>query len=287
MDFILTKPKRLALKGSYRDVIPFHKDLAQLDLISKVWQGEHIEIDLGDVKHFGIHLAAPFRAWIEGLKSTENSIAVTWPREQNVLHCLENIGLCHALDPSYMLRSCPTVAITHRTFTKNEKDAFYSWLDNDVLNGYHLSHLNLSTRQRIIGRLCDMYGNYLEHSDTQLPLVGCGQYYPSRQRLSLSISDWGVGFADKIISSVAEASTVELALRWAMARGNSTKPGDNNSGLGYYELERFCRNQQGWFHLVSDGGVLSTMGQPQDAYRFVATGHHPGATLHLTISTTN
>jgi hypothetical protein len=274
----------LSVKGELKDVSAFHSKLSGLYSSTKDCIGSSIYLDIAQVSHFGVHLVAPFRAWIEGLKSQQNTIHITWPHSSEVCTSLERIGLYKDLGGTGNSSQHPTT-ISQSLFYHADGEAFYRWLTHEVLGNELTAHLNKALKDRTIGKLVDVFANYRQHSQTTLPFVASGQFYPKKKKLSLSLSDWGCGFLGKISTQVSSIHTPEQALRWAMVRGHSTMPPGEESGLGLHQLEGFCRNYDGWFKLVSDGGILSTHGNTMGNYGFAQTGHHPGTTIHLTIST--
>ena len=118
--------------------------------------------------------------------------------------------------------------------------------------------LNISTplQNAIAGKVSEIYGNAFEHSDSQIGVFSCGQYYPAKNRLDLSVVDFGVGIAEKVRTLTEnENFSSEEALSWALAYGNSTVRGISR-GLGLNLLQEFIQCNEGTLRIFSNDGYV-------------------------------
>jgi hypothetical protein len=72
--------------------------------------------------------------------------------------------------------------------------------------------------------LYEIYVNALEHSETQLGIFSCGQFFPTAQRLDFTVADLGIGIRERIRRDLQKLMDPQDAIGWAMA-GNTTRRG--------------------------------------------------------------
>ena len=62
--------------------------------------------------------------------------------------------------------------------------------------------INVSSplRDAIVGRVWEIYENAFEHSNSPIGLFSCGQHFPNKRRLQLTVVDFGVGIPANVRS---------------------------------------------------------------------------------------
>jgi signal transduction histidine kinase len=100
--------------------------------------------------------------------------------------------------------------------------------------------------------LFEVYGNAVDHAETQLGIFACGQYYPRNQRLDFSIADLGIGIQERILKDLGVRMTPVQAINWAM-EGNTTRRG-RPGGLGLQLIREFLQLNGGRIVVVSASG---------------------------------
>jgi len=114
--------------------------------------------------------------------------------------------------------------------------------------------LNVSTQLRdtILGKVSEIYGNAFEHSDSKIGVFSCGQHYPKKNCLELSVIDFGIGIPTKVRSLPTNSHfSSEDALEWALEYGTSTVI-DVCRGLGLNFLKEFVNCNQGTLRIFSN-----------------------------------
>ncbi|MFH0822827.1 MAG: ATP-binding protein, partial [Pseudomonadota bacterium] len=122
-------------------------------------------------------------------------------------------------------------------------------------------HISDRLRDAIAGRMWEIYNNAFEHSGTSIGVFSCGQHFPSKDELVLSVVDFGRGIPGKVRSFLREHADEERVsrltgascLKWAFQAGNTTKVGEPG-GSGLDLLKEFVRVNQGKLEVYSNEG---------------------------------
>lgn len=125
-----------------------------------------------------------------------------------------------------------------------------NWLGKGWLN------ISPSCRDWIIAKVLEIYLNAFEHSQSELGVFSCGQHYPKRGRLKLTIFDLGVGIPHNVRTFQNRPDLPgETAIQWAFQKGTSTHPLANMTrGLGLDLLREFVSLNQGKIQIYSHDG---------------------------------
>ncbi len=114
-------------------------------------------------------------------------------------------------------------------------------------------------RDAIVGRVCEAYSNVFEHARSEIGLFSCGQYFPTRSELKLTMVDFGVGIPSNVRLHFLNTQNLALhqlqthaCMKWAFQEGTSTKPGGR--GLGLDLLASFVRLNDGRMEIFSHEG---------------------------------
>jgi signal transduction histidine kinase len=134
--------------------------------------------------------------------------------------------------------------------------------DNESFQDYIVRHFKPKKRglplmtdallRKFRESLFEVYGNAVDHSETQLGIFACGQYYPHNHRLDFSIADLGIGIRGRILKDLGTEMTSSQAIRWAM-EGNTTRKG-RPGGLGLKLIQEFIQLNGGRIIAVSGSG---------------------------------
>ncbi len=120
-------------------------------------------------------------------------------------------------------------------------------------------------RNSIVGRVWEIYENAFTHSRTVGGVFTCGQHYPRKQQLALTVAEFGIGIAksvqdyyktqfETIVGSWEPAYQLqdEEALEVAFQRGFSTRPQGEAAGMGLDLLKEFVRLNGGTLQVFSN-----------------------------------
>jgi hypothetical protein len=114
--------------------------------------------------------------------------------------------------------------------------------------------INVSPRLRdaIVGRVWEIYENAFEHSNSPIGLFSCGQHFPNKRRLLLTVVDFGVGIPANVRSFFGDQQIrADHALAWAFQPGTTTKPNGMGRGVGLDLLRQFVTLNNGWLEVFS------------------------------------
>jgi hypothetical protein len=132
------------------------------------------------------------------------------------------------------------------------------WLGRDWIN------ISPALRDAITGRVAEIYLNAFEHSESPVGVLSCGQHFPKKKELNLTIVDFGVGIPSnvrlyKVLERQPEQLTAPNCMEWAFQNGSSTKQGNTSEprGLGLDLLHDFMRNNGGRLEMFSHEGYAS------------------------------
>jgi hypothetical protein len=105
----------------------------------------------------------------------------------------------------------------------------------------------------IANAVWEIYTNAFEHGHSDIGVFSCGQFYPTKKEIALAFIDFGVGIPASV-RTVREAAHLGdgEAIAWALARGNTSKPG--NRGVGLDILRAFVEINRGYMDVVSHRG---------------------------------
>jgi hypothetical protein len=133
-------------------------------------------------------------------------------------------------------------------------------------------------RVEVVSRVSEAYSNVFEHAKSGVGVFSCGQHYPKKHLLQLTLVDFGVGIPSNVRLHhphiPAEHLPAAKCVEWALQRGTSTQPGGR--GLGLDLLASFVRVNGGRMEIFShEGHALVT----KDQTAFTARPVHFEGTL--------
>ena len=136
-------------------------------------------------------------------------------------------------------------------FQMHEITEFNNYIEQDLIAHRALNALPDKIKDIILQDITELFNNVEAHAQTTAPIFVCGQYFPNRHQLKLTIVDLGVGFLPAIQqkTTITDASQ---AVRWALTAGHTTKEekgGNCLSGIKQY----FEDNNEGEIHIITSG----------------------------------
>jgi hypothetical protein len=143
-------------------------------------------------------------------------------------------------------------SIPFRHDLRFEPDRIVEYLSQRWL-GRGWVNISQTLKDEIIGQVLEIYLNAFEHGQSTLGVFSCGQYYPNKKRLKLTILDRGIGIPQNVRKFRQQPDlSAEQALAWAFQQGNSTQPIPNTArGLGLDSIRAFIGANQGKLQLYS------------------------------------
>lgn len=141
----------------------------------------------------------------------------------------------------------------------------------DYLKEHWLGHkgVNVSARlgNAIRGVVWEIFANAFEHSKSPIGVFTCGQLYPKKEQLCLSVVDFGEGIPSRVSKYRRRPwDPPSESLRWAFARGNTTERSPSKSrGMGLDLLKSFVSVNDGQLSIYTDG-ARARIGKDEESF---------------------
>lgn len=138
--------------------------------------------------------------------------------------------------------------------------------DSEAIMTYLLDHwlgkgwVNISSRlqEAIAGQVWELYANAFEHSHSPIGVFSCGQHYPNKRELHLTIIDFGQGIPTSVQSLSQNANlNSSQSLEWAFQAGTSTAANGVSRGTGLNSLQSFILTNRGNLKIFSNDGYVN------------------------------
>jgi hypothetical protein len=176
-------------------------------------------------------------------------------------------------------------SIPYREDITEDPHGYWDYLASDWL-GRGWVQISPRLRDAIAGKVWEIYANAFEHAGSPIGVFSCGQHFPQRDELLLSVVDFGIGIAANVRNFLrsderADQLTTAACLRWAFQPGTSTRPNDMARGLGLDLLKEFIRVNHGKLEVYSNEGyVLIDANREQFVNRQIS---FEGTIFHITL----
>jgi hypothetical protein len=145
-------------------------------------------------------------------------------------------------------------AIPYQEYLKRDTDGFITYL-RDLWLGRSLVPIDPDMQLEVIAKVVEIYVNAFEHADSTVGVFVCGQHYHHQGELNLTLVDFGLGIPHKIRTHLSQhLMEAREAIKWALARGNSTGNENVPRGIGLDTLISFVRENDGRLEIFSDNG---------------------------------
>jgi hypothetical protein len=144
-------------------------------------------------------------------------------------------------------------------------------------------------RVTLADHIDEMIRNALAHSESEIGCIVAAQVYPTRRVVEVSILDLGQtirGHLSRLGAYSAlrdDAEAILLATREGITGtppGTLNKLGEPNSGVGLFELRRYCENGGGEC-AVASGDAIVVFGRGSDPITRRFAGGFPGCLINI------
>jgi anti-sigma regulatory factor (Ser/Thr protein kinase) len=132
----------------------------------------------------------------------------------------------------------------------------------------------------IANAVWETYTNAFEHGHSNVGVFSCGQFYPVNKEIAIAFVDFGIGIPGSVRTVPQAAGLADVdAIAWALARGNTSKPG--NRGVGLDILRSFVELNRGYMDVVSHRGHVRI--SEAGAERLCRNQGFPGTVFNITL----
>jgi hypothetical protein len=217
-----------------------------------------VTFDFSDCRFIGQHAVAFLGGLARQLEAHGCVVYFLWdtliPRVRN---CLKQHGFLHAFGHPYKPLGKGN-SIPFREDFEQDPSGYVQYLEQMWL-GKNWIKVSERLGAAVASRVGEAYLNVFEHSRSPVGLFSCGQHFPNKHLLKLTLVDFGVGIPSNVRLHLLKTQKIppdqlpgRACMEWAFQRGTSTQPGGR--GLGLDLLSSFVRVNDGRLEIFSHEG---------------------------------
>jgi signal transduction histidine kinase len=258
-----------------------YDSLADLAKATAKLTADRLELDLSRVSFLDANMAAPLGAVLAGIADRFNAVEIV-----NVPQMVERILRKNGFLTQFRylpLDDSNRTTIPFKRLQRSDEGLFEEYLQRH-LKGKGIPRMTDGLGKVFKQKLVEVFQNAVIHSESELGIFVCGQFFPQKQKLDLTIADAGIGIRDNVrrYFKGVKIGSVD-AIRWALREGNTTKKGKQPGGLGLKFLHDFARLNKGRIHIVSRFGFYE-FNAGQESFAKLENDF-PGTTVTLEVNT--
>ena len=144
--------------------------------------------------------------------------------------------------------------IAYQRFDVQDDRYFSEYIEKEFIHRTEMPTMSPGLLKRFRESIFEIFSNAVLHSKSRLGIFNCGQFFPNRGQLNLTVVDLGVGIKKNVCDYIKMDIAPEKAIEWATQERNTTKRGSVPGGLGLKLLREFIDLNQGCIQIVSDAG---------------------------------
>ncbi len=169
-----------------------------------------------------------------------------------------------------------------RRIQLSDKGLFAAYLARHM-QGKGIPRMTHAMGKRFRQSIFEIFQNAVIHSESQLGIFVCGQFYPQLQRLDLTIADPGIGIRTNVRRYLGQKLSSVNAIRWALKERHSTKQTGQPGGFGFKILHEFIALNGGKIQIASRYGFYEYTNNSETFLKL--TADLPGTVVNLEINT--
>jgi len=173
--------------------------------------------------------------------------------------------------------------IQYNRFERKDDRYFGAYIERHF-KGKSIPDMSSALQKKFWESIFELFSNAVIHSETEMGIFTCGQFFPRKERLDFSIADLGIGMKNNLENKRKLFLSAEQAINWAMEGQNTTKTGPIPGGLGLKLLREFIRLNHGRVQVVSDRGYWEQCPDGSVSTRLF-THPFPGTVVNVEINT--
>ena len=227
----------------YENLIQFYEKMSTI-------KDSKISIDFKNSYWFEANLCAIFGAMIEELEDKGNEIILN--NIKNPKDILSRNGFLKKFGVEKPSETYNT-ELDYKTFSHKQGKSFSSYIDNEILKKQGFPKLSNLLSKKINESIFELYENARTHGKCK-NIHTCGQLYPSKKRLNITIVDMGQTIKNNVNNYLNSSKTGCECIEWAMKDKNTTKTGTISGGLGLAIIFEFIKLNKGKIQIISSEG---------------------------------
>lgn len=244
--------------------------------------GDYLEINLNNCTFFDANMAAPFAAILARVADRFNEIKI-----MEIPTMIERILRKNRFLVAYGYSPIEDIYRTTLPFIRLQRtdEGRFSDYIGRHMRGKGIPRMSESLGKVFRQSIFEVFQNAVLHSESDLGIFVCGQFYPTLQRLNLTIADAGIGIRTAVRRYLQSKISSMDAIRWALKEGHTTKTGKQPGGIGLKFIKDFIELNRGKIHIVSRLGFYSYSEGREEFSKLDAD--FPGTTINIEINTSD
>jgi hypothetical protein len=229
------------------------------ELAKATWKlvGSRLELDFSRVGVFEANMAAPLGAVLARIADRYNAVEIVSVPEL-VERILRRNGFLGYFRYQAMEDESLT-AIPYRRLQRTDEGLFEDYL-RQHLKGKGIPRMSEGMGKVFKKKIFEVFQNAVIHSASDQGIFACGQFFPQKQKLDLTLADAGIGIRNNVRRILGPKTSSVEAIRWALMEGNTTKTGAQPGGLGLKLLHEFVSLNKGMIQIASRLGFYQFQG---------------------------
>ena len=228
-----------------------YEHLAELSLATKSLFADRLELNFSRVGFFDANMAAPLGAVLARVADDLNSVEIV-----DVPPLIERVLRKNRFLTQYRyepLDDSNRTTMPFRRLQLSDEGLFEEYIKRE-LRGKGIPRMSEGLGKVFKKKVFEVYQNAVIHSESALGIFVCGQFFPQKRRLDLTITDAGIGIRERVRRFLGVKISSVRAIRWALQEGHTTKKGSQPGGLGLKFLHEFVRLNKGRIQIASRFG---------------------------------
>lgn len=258
-----------------------YERLAELAAATAKLRASRLELNCSRVGFFDANMASPLGAVLARVADRFNAIEIV-----NVPELVERVLRKNGFLVQFRYQPMDDgnrTTIPFKRFQRTDEGLFEEYLDRQ-LKGKGIPSMTEGMGKVFKKKIFEVFQNAVIHSESEVGIFVCGQFFPQKQKLDLTIADAGIGIRDAVRRCFQNDKIASVpAIRWALQEGHTTKKGKQPGGLGLKFLQDFARLNKGRIHIVSRFGFYE-FNAGEESFAKMA-GDYPGTTVTLEVNT--
>lgn len=272
MEFTLPKEIRHDEDG-FKNLVDFYEQ-------TKCCFAERVEVDMRSTFWFDADMCAVFGALLCRLKDNLNLVHF-----RNLSPEIESILSKNGFLSHYGKQKIPDsykTTILYKRFNVKDERYFSDYVEQEFIHRPEIPEMTPKLLKKMCGSVYEIFNNAVHHSQTELGIFSCGQFFPKKDRLDFTIADLGVGIKANVCRYLQKNVSAVDAIEWAVRDKHTTKR-NVSGGLGLALLSEFIDLNQGCIRIVSDAAYWRR--QNRRNYKVQLARAFPGTVVNIEINT--
>lgn len=218
------------------------------------YKNNSIELSFRNVLWLEANLTAIVGAIIEDLENRGNVVSLTdcdYFQSRNDI--LTRNGFFPYYGVSIPQKTYSSTQIAYKKFKEKQSKAYNEYIQNELIENTDFPRHSKRLGDKIKENIYELFENARTHGKCQ-HIHTCGQFYPSRKKLHITIVDTGHTIVNNVKSYLQKPLLPSDCIEWAMKTGHTTKDGSIPGGLGLGLIFDFINLNKGKIQIVSSNG---------------------------------